>query len=399
MDNGDVLSVGARVRTMVQSLRLYAYRMRERQMCRTYTRADGSGLAVLGPAALAPAVIRMHLGTTDVSSLTQQHSWRGFGTAAFARRALERFGLVVLATDAVPDGLQDATVCYERWVNIAIPLPSRVEDYMAHLSSDRRHSIRRRLAHGYRAEYVRDPSWAAEFFHRYHQPAMAGRHGDDGYVSSQKDLEGLLARSGTEWVRIYRDNECVGATIGERIDHSYRLHRVGWLDGCQSLYDEDIIGAMYWFALVRAINVGAQQLHVGAVPADLRNGLFMYKQRWGGMLQPLEVGYFPCRLLLDPAHPDARRFLATHALLLRTDTTSFTVVSALAPGDVPASRRQAHLISAWLQLRETPTPHDADSAAHRRLPPSLRQWFAAVPVAREPSHVARAADQRQRAKQ
>lgn len=353
-------------------------------MCRTYTQADGLGLGVVGPASLAPAMVRMYLGTTKLSSLMHRKAWRGLGTAAFARSAVQRFGLVVLDANAVPPEVLAATLPYEHWVNISIPLSANVDAHMAQLSSDRRTAVRRLVARGYRAEYVRDPSWAAEFYHRHHRPAMSGRHGDDGYVSSVRDLDGLLARANTEWVQIYRHDECVGAVIGERIGDTYKMHRIGWRDGCDALYRDDIVGALYWFAHVRALAHGAHRMHLGAVPADLTNGLFFFKQRWGGILQPQEAGFFPRHLLLDPAHPQARRFLGTHALLLRSESTSFTVVSALAPAEVPMRRRQAPLLSAWLQLREAPNPHDADSAAHRRLPPHLRPWFAAVPVGGEP---------------
>jgi hypothetical protein len=369
-----------RVRAPFQSLRHFAYRVRERSMCRTYTEADGTGVAVVGPPEIVTSTVRLYLESTDVETLASRRAWKPMRTAAFARRAQRQFGLVVFDPAAVPHELATAVLPYAQWLNMIIPLPDNSHAYLAQRTGDFRYRLRRALRAGYRFEVTRDPAWVQEFHARYFLPSMRLRHGDDGYVDSPGELANLLARHGSEWVKVVRDGECVAAAIGERLDGTYAFRKIGWRDGSQALFDGDIISVVYWSVLQRALELGSCAFHLGATPADLRNGLFYFKERWGGVLQPELKGVWPRALFIDPAHRHAHRFLMSRALLVQNDSASFTVLSGLTPRDIPSYRGQSHLISTWLQLRSAPDGHARETEAHQRLPAALRPWFAAIPL-------------------
>jgi hypothetical protein len=339
--------------------------------------SGGGGFACFGPDVNTVYFARHYLGTAEADALAISRRWNPCGIAAAARRLARAHGLAVFSEHSAPAALLPDLLAFDTYADLDIPLPATLEEFLRALPESTLSDVRRVRARGYRPELSRDPAWAAEFHQRHHVPSIRDRHGDDGFVCTPAELAHAFAGGESEWIKVFDGDRCLGAVLGETMPSGYYLHRLGWLDGDPALLSAGVVSALYWFSIRRAIELGLPRVHLGGVMADLNNGLFRYKSKWGARLVPASRRYRRLRLLLDPAHPHARRFLEHHALLARDAAGEFIVLSAHAPTEVPTFKAQAPFLRGWFRLRAAPDP--APDAAKAALPASLRPWFDATP--------------------
>jgi len=363
---------------------LWLFQWKERHQWHVITPRENTpaGFAVAGTTKRVAFFTRHYLDENSTSRIKIASSWSFWRCEQNARRLAHQFGLVVFSTKIVPPSLRSDLLPLDLFIPLVIPLTGSIEAYTRSLGSLAKANLRKVRSRGYRVEISNDASWAREFYERYHRPSIQGRHGDDGFLSSPEDIAGLLHYNTFEWLRVFDGEVCISACIGERRNNEYYLHRTGWRDGSPALQAAGAGAALYWFGVQRALELGLSAFNQGGVMPCLENGLFIHKTAWGGRLPSGEHPYNTRFLLLDPAHPDARRFLSAHSLLIRDTDQRFIVISSHLPAEVPAYGAHAPHIAAWFRLRNTPDP--GLLTAHRLLPASLRPWFDAIPLTPPP---------------
>lgn len=360
---------------------LWLHRWRAHHSLHLVLRRDGAGgFAHLGPPRRIAAFARAYLDEETLTNLDISTVLRPWGKAASARHHARAVGLAVLAPGTAPASLQPDLVRLDSFINLVIPLPASLETYVASLNHSARSDLRSIRKNGYHSAFDRDPAWVRPFLDLYHLPSIQGRHSDDGHCASPQELEDLLATGNAEWIRIFDRETCVAACLCERRSGRYLLHRLGWFEGSPAILAKGAIGALYWFAIRHAIETGCDQVTLGGTRPDLQNGLFGYKTKWGARLAPTTRKFETFGLLLDPAHPDAHRFLATRSLLLHAVDGRHTVLSGRLPSEVSAATAQSDFLSAWFRLRDQPSNSAASAPANQPLPHHLRPWFDAIPL-------------------
>lgn len=321
---------------------------------------------------------RQYLGRPHLADLSIRAGLLPFGRAAFARRAARAHGLCALAPDAAPASLREDLLLIENHVSCAIPLPPSLDDWLAARPATLRYKIRKILHNDLRFDTTRDPAWIDEFLSRHHNPTISRRHGDNGYAATPEQTALILATPGGEFIRIFHGDHCLAAATGELRSDEYRLHHIGWLDGSDELLARNISIALHWFVIRRAHERGARLLNGGGTPANLEDGLFLFKNQWGATISPRDRLHTTRHLLLDPAHPRAHAWLASRSQLVRTTPEHFLVLSGKTPSEVLTYPANAPFISAWFQLR--PAPSAEIPPACLALPRPLRPWFNPIPL-------------------
>lgn len=357
-------------------LRLHRWRHNPKRTVVLARSGDG-GFASFGAMDNSAYLARHYLGIESADALVVRRRWNPCGEITAARRLARDLGLVAFSEGSAPASLLPDLLAFDTYADLEILLPSTAEEFLRPLPETTRSDIRRVRARGFRSQISRDPAWTDEFLARHHVPAIRARHGDDGFFASREEMVGSLAQGTAEWVRVLDGDRCVGGMLCGPAPESYNLCRLGWLDGDPALLRAGVVSALYLFAIQRALELGLPRIDLGGVMADLDNGLFRYKSKWGARLAPASRRFRRLHLLLDPTKPHARRFLERHALLARDAGGELIVLSGRAPAEVPTFKAQAPFLRAWFRLRAAPDP--TPDPAKAALPVTLRPWFDAIP--------------------
>lgn len=359
------------------NLGLQLYRWRADHMRREVSHpATGTAFSTFGAPDATIALARYHMGVEHLEELRVKTRWNPLGTVAAARRQARRHGLAVFSERSAPAALRPDLLPLESYVDLDIPLPGSLREFKSALGTSAASDISRIRRLGYRVEFDRDAGWSERFHAHYHEPSIQFQHGDDGFVSSAAEMARFFTGGRAEWLRVYQGDICVAAMLGEAEARGYRLHRLGWLEGSPTLRSQGVVAALYWFSIQRTFDLGLPRLHLGGVKPDLEDGLFFFKTKWGGRLDPANRRFSARLLLLDPSHPAARAFIGRHSLISRDPAGRHIVLSSRLPAEVGTFAAQASALSAWFRLREAPDP--VPDSAKAVLPGTLRPWFDAV---------------------
>jgi predicted N-acetyltransferase YhbS len=293
-----------------------------------------------------------------------------------ARRLVRQHGLVVVTATPLPAILSDEALRLPNWIPLRIDLRESEEVLRAALSASARKDLAKIRGKGFTVELTRDPSFVEEFHRRYHQPSIAGRHGEDGFVMTVEEIRQLLAERGGEFLCVHQGGRRVGALLNETNGPHYKLGRIGWLDGDPAWTQKGVTAAMYWYAMQRARQSGFRYVQLGGTPPYIEHGVFQFKSKWCAEWDPDESTFGEHFLLLDPSHDQVRALLARHSIVGLTVKRELFVLTGRDPAIVSLSPTTARSIAFWYQLRETPRSDVFDD--DERLPPSLRAWFSLV---------------------
>jgi len=356
-------------------LRLHFWR-RALRVSRLPPGPDRPGLAVFGEDSQLAQTALDYLGADHA-----RPAWRSrllpVGRAALAQRYLRRDGLVVFESVPVPASLQPEALPLEHYVELDVTLPPDQARFFSSLGdsvkSDRR-LIRRAQ---FRPEYTRSTDLLAAFHARYVVPSVPGRHGAAALVPTLPQLLTLHAERGGELLRIFRGDAWVSGVFCLPGPQAYNLWSIGWRAGDPCLLKDGAIAACYVFSFQRAYELALPRVELGGTPANLEDGLFYFKSKWGPRLRPAATaGTFTRHVLLDPSHPACRRYLSSRSLLIQRPDGTYLVLSGRDPAEVPVHRVHADRLSAWFRLRAVADP--APDPAKAALPASLRPWFDAL---------------------
>jgi hypothetical protein len=340
------------------------------------SRDGGAGVGVVGSPHVRPHYARVFLGDSDGATTTTRVHLGGCERAATT--LAKRFGLAVVSEVAIPPAFEARLLRVARFVSLVLDIGESNEAYLARLPFSARDDLRRIRKNGLRCEISREPSWAQEFFERYHRPSVTGRHGEEGFVMSADGLARIVREHAGEVLRVMQGDTCIAALLAHPENGGYRMGRLGWLGADPARMKAGALGAIYWFSALRARELGFSKVIQGGTPPYLEDGVFRFKAKWDPALEPGVSFGAENHLLLAPEHPHARRLLEGRSMLVHGRDGKFFVLSCGSCVDAKLSAGIAGAISHWFRWRrdgELVAP-----GANAALPEALRPWFIEEPV-------------------
>lgn len=300
------------------------------------------------------------------------------GGCKVATLLASQYGMSVISGKNLSEELLAQTVRVANFTALELQLPATLEAYKATLGHSARDDIRRIRNAGYTFQISRDSSWCNEFFHRYHSPAIGRRYGVAGYIMSTGHMVDLITNEEGHFLKIFSEEECIGAAMFQVKSGCLHILRLGWLDGNEQLYRGGVVAAIYWFCIQQAYSMNCQEINFGGTPSYLENGVLKFKSKWGAVLSNKYTKLSSRFLLLNPSHPDCQAFLQNYSLILLGEDNSFSVLSSKYPGKAVLTESLMKSVKDWYVLRSECV--DNEGFLSRYLPEQLSGWYEKISV-------------------
>jgi hypothetical protein len=308
---------------------------------------------------------------------------RGFhcgGIADVTRKLSNTHGIAVTRLfRRLPQDFVMECVRVPHFVPLQIMLPGTMAELWDGLTDNARNDARKSQSIGFTWQIINDASVGVEFQTKFHAPSITARHAEGGVIASTNEILLKLQSGDHELLRVYLNGEWVGASLNERKPGCYRMDRLGWREGKDSLLRKGIVGALYWASLERAIQLGYRLVSLGGSQPFVDNGLVMFKCKWGAMIDAGDIGNWQVWLFcIDPRNPAVRKYLSKDSLITISPSGRAVVISAGTPAHAKNYRLLSRSVNAWYRL--LPEPGDGVTVEGDDLPDALRQWFINEPL-------------------
>lgn len=310
-----------------------------------------------------------------------RYAMHGVRWEASAQALAAKHGMVAFAESHHPHHLADLLLRQQPFVPLAINIGTTEQAYLSTLSESARDDARRARNRRFTLEVHRDAAWAHEFHDRFHRPSISRRHGEDGFVANEHEFVDLLTRNGGEFVCVVKDGRRVAAVLASPRQPTYLLHRLGWRDGDDAILKDGAVGAIYWYAVRRARELGCARVSLGGTPPVLEEGVTRYKMKWNAEIDAdYATPWSAHDLLLDPRHAGVHAMLARASLVLQSRCGSYFVLSGRTPAEVSLCEPMRRTLTAWFRVAPTPDASRESANAGTPLPPHLRAWCVNEPL-------------------
>jgi hypothetical protein len=239
----------------------------------------------------------------------------GAMTAEDCRELSRRDGLVVFCGSSAPSQLQSELLRLPVLIDIERPTPTTFEGPSAGWGKSATDNIRRIKRNGFTYDVVDPRRSLDEFYERMFTKTMAVRHGQRVARSSRREIRTFAASGEAELLRVLQEGRVVAAVLNRQRGRDYQLFVLGWPDGDPSALRGGAVAALYWFSFQRAAALSCDRVLLGGSFPCLSEGVLLHKAHWGAQLAGAKPERGTIGLLIDPAHPAARRLLEEHALI------------------------------------------------------------------------------------
>jgi len=167
-----------------------------------------------------------------------------------------------------------------KWVlfhlDISKPLPELMKT-IKNRSLD--NNLRRMRAQQYTCEITQDQERFDLFYNHMYVPYATKRYGTASWVLGYHHLKRVL-KKGQLLLVTQDDVPLAGALLIERENHLFS-HSLGVKDGNIEYVEQGAITASYFFTIQWAKKKGYDRIDFGYCRPFLRDGVFIYKKRWG----------------------------------------------------------------------------------------------------------------------
>lgn len=342
--------------------------------------AHGGAFVVFGDAGLAARRLARSYFESD-DTIKTRREFHGLDREAFAHASMVKHGMVMFTEAHTLPKLADNLLRMQSFVPLTIDIGESEEAYVAKLSKSSKDDARRARNRNFTVEIHRDATWAKEFHDRFHQPSISLRHGEDGFIADEREFVDLVKRGAGEFLCIVKEGVRVAAVLAAPEPASYRLHRLGWRDGDVTILKDGAIGAIYWYSLRRARELGKPRVTLGGTPPILEDGVTRYKLKWNPQVDPdFATPWKAQLLLLDPRHAHVQRMLARTSMVFQIHGASYFVLSGKSPSEAGLCEPMRRTLSAWYRFVPTPDPSRDSANATSPLPAQLRAWCINEPL-------------------
>ncbi|MFC2164290.1 hypothetical protein ACFLT2_04765 [Acidobacteriota bacterium] len=167
-----------------------------------------------------------------------------------------------------------------KWVlftlDISKPMPTLMEE-VKNDSLD--NNLRRMNKLDFSFDITRDLDKFDFFYHRMYLPLAEKRFGNRAWIFEYHRIKRLLENGCLLLIKL--NNEYLaGALLLERGKHLFS-HSLGVKDGDKKYVEQGAVTATYYFTIQWAIDQGYEEIEFGYSRPFLRDGVFIYKKRWG----------------------------------------------------------------------------------------------------------------------
>lgn len=277
-----------------------------------------------------PAMLRRHAGTTDLR---------------VAR-------LDELSTRYFPVG---SGVRVPEWIRMVADVP---RDGAGATSHSMHEDLRRTRNNGLTWRVGRESADLHRHIERDYIPHTRARHGADAFVQGAGALRRAFRRGGVMWIEA--DGRELASSLFEQEGDTLTLWSVGCAGGDADLMRKGALAAVYQFSFDCARAEGVRWVDMRGCRPSPRDGLFVMKQKWGGVAQRHDGIVHEWLLHWETPNAAVRRFLDRTPLIFRDgDGLSLLESGADAPvAPLPSGllRRYQPGPSGSVDLREMPMP-------------------------------------------
>jgi len=162
---------------------------------------------------------------------------------------------------------------------------------------------------------TRDEHEFDHFYHRMYLPYVTRTFGDRAYSMTYAEMMKELDHC--ELLLVKDDADDVAGMILVYDGAEVRAWSLGVKDGDPAYVKAGALAALYYFSMSHLINKGYQRLHLGATRAFLRDGVLLYKKKWGTRI----VGSSRRWFVLNPLRNiiGVKAFLANNPFVFESD--------------------------------------------------------------------------------
>lgn len=174
-----------------------------------------------------------------------------------------------------------------QWVGTRLEMTGQGESFLkASGSKSLREDLRRIRKQKYRYRVSRNQEDFDFYYHRMHIPYISHRFDDLALLTRYKVMERLWKKGFLVLVSEEgREKEVSGGLCFIR-DDTFYLRTIGVLDGREEFVSQMALAAVEYFALRMAVEAGCLFFDFGLSRPFLRDGVLVYKKKWGGRLIP-----------------------------------------------------------------------------------------------------------------
>lgn len=342
-------------------------------------RSDAA-MAMFGDAGFAARrLARAYFGHDE--SPRFESEFHGLNLDACAHAMMVKHGMVIFAETHRLPRLANSLVRMQSFVPLLIDVGASVDAYRATLSGSAKEDVRRARNRDFSVEIHRDVAWTREFHDRYHQPTVSLRHGEDGFVAEIPQMVSMINDQNGEFLCIVKGGVRVAAVLALRAPTSYRLCRLGWLNADAAILKDGAVGALYWYSVCRARDLGLRNVSLGGIAPILEEGLTRFKLKWNPEIDAdYKLPWCAHYLLLDPRHAHVRRMLAQTSIILHDRGARYFVISAKTPDGISLCEPMRRTLTAWYRFDNSPDANREIANANTPLPSQLRAWCVREPL-------------------
>jgi hypothetical protein len=165
-------------------------------------------------------------------------------------------------------------------------------------------------------EITQDPAQLEFFYHHMYRPFILARHGDSGVIYPWENFKRSYDKM--EILLIRQAGQLVAGSLNRQTDNCYNLHLLGILNADREVIKRGGISAVWWFSLTEAFQRGCATLNMECARPFLRDGVLVYKKKWGGRIV---MDHREPEFWLLPCHDRGRmsRFLEENPLICAQD--------------------------------------------------------------------------------
>jgi hypothetical protein len=166
------------------------------------------------------------------------------------------------------------------------------------------------------------------FYNRFYLPFVTNRHGDLALPRDEQWLKDRLLQGGA-MIWIERGEEKIAGAVAQALGEVLHLWVIGTRDGDPAIMKAGAVSAVYRSVIEHAQQRGCKYINLGLCQASLRDGVLLYKRKWGSEMRPTpdNSGYF---LIRWPAwNQNVAAFFAANPLVHK-GRLGLTVVTATA---------------------------------------------------------------------
>ena len=216
-----------------------------------------------------------------------------------------------------------------QWILFSLDISKPMKDIRKSFDNESTHNnLRKMRRYNYSYEVIRDPAKFDLFYREMYLPYAEKRFGDASLIISRRQMKRVLNKG---WLLLVkRDNEVLGGSILKDYEKTCLAHSLGLKDGNIKYLEQGVLTAAYYFIIHWAKDAGFERIDFGYCRPFLRDGIIIYKKRWGMEVQKHDgaMGRGVMGIKFNAFSKAVRRFISGNPFVLKDGEELRGLISA-----------------------------------------------------------------------